>query len=185
MLTSASEHVDGLVAVPFHRVRILDPAVTKGGYGSYTEAGLQGAVLYLPVPPDAAKTFAQPIEFPPDGSRVGFAAYQSDEWPDPLTSCQGYTAPTGLPITLELGRWLMANVSDYSLKTGGRTLDSCVFDASTYVNPDENTQSLAREILKDWGTAVLIPRQPLTSGQTYTVTITANGKTYNWSFSAE
>jgi len=51
MLLSASEHIDGLVAVPFHRLRILDPDLTKIGYGSYTEAGLQGTVLYLPVPP--------------------------------------------------------------------------------------------------------------------------------------
>lgn len=185
MLTSASEHVDGLVAVPFHRVRILDPAVTKGGYGSYTENGLQGAVLYMPVPPEDAATFAHPVEFPPDGSSLGFAAYQSGEWPDPLTSCPDYNAPTGLPITLQLGRRLVADVSDYSLREGTQTLESCVFNASTYNNPDEDTQSLARDILKGWGTAVLIPRQPLASGQTYTVSITANGETYNWSFSVE
>lgn len=173
------------MAVPFHRVRILDPAVTKGGYGSYTEAGIQGSVLYLPVPSDAAKIFTQPIEFPPDGSSIGLAAYQSGEWPDPLASCPGYTAPTGLPITLELGRWFVANVSDYSLKTGGQTLESCVFNASTYNNPDEAAQARAQDVLKAYGTAVLIPRQPLASGQTYTVSITANGKTYNWSFSVE
>ncbi len=182
IIVSASEHVDGLVAIPFHRLRILDPAVTNSGFGSYTEAGLKAAVLYMPVP-DNAGTFAAPIEFPPGGSRVGLAIYQSGEWPDPLSSCPGYTAPTGLPITLELGRWLVANVSDYSFKVGDQTLPSCVFDAATYSNPDDGTQVEAREILKDWGTAVLIPRQPLTSGQTYTVSISVNGKTYSWSFS--
>jgi hypothetical protein len=186
LILSASQEVDGLVAVPFHRLRILDPAVTKIGYASYTEAGLQGAVLlYMPVPPDAGKTFTTPIEFPPDGSRIGLAAYQSNEWPDPLTSCPGYAAPTGLPITLQLGRWLVANVSDYSFKVGNQTLRSCVFDASTYDNPDNGTQDLAREILKDWGAIVLIPQLPLTSGQTYTVSISANGSTYSWSFSVE
>jgi hypothetical protein len=185
MLLSASEHVDGLVVVPFHRVRILDPGVTKIGFGSYTEAGLKAAVLYMPVPPDAANTFTSPIEFPPDGSKIGLAAYQAGEWPDPLTSCPGYSAPTGLPITLELGHRIVPDVSDYSFKAGNQTLPSCVFDASTYHNPDNGTQTLAREILKDWGTAVLIPRQPLTSGQTYTVSISAHGKTYSWSFTVE
>jgi uncharacterized protein YkwD len=183
MLVSASEHVDGLVAVPFHRLDILDPAVTKSGFGSYTEAGLKAAVLYIPVPPDAGKTFTSPIEFPPDGSKIGFAAYQSDEWPDPLTSCPGYTAPTGLPITLELGRWLVANVSDYSFMAGDQTLPSCVFNASTYNNPDEATQATGRNALQAYGAVILVPRQPLTSGQTYTVSITANGKAYSWSFS--
>jgi uncharacterized protein YkwD len=183
MLVSASEHVDGLVAVPFHRVRILDPAVTKIGFGSYTEAALRAAVLYMPVPPDAGNTFSSPIEFPPDGSKVGLAAYQSGEWPDPLTSCPGYTAPTGLPITLELGRWLVADVSDYSFKVNDQALPSCIFTAATYNNPDDGTQTLARDVLKGWGTVVMIPRQLLTSGQTYTVSITANGNTYSWSFS--
>ena len=181
MLVSASEHIDGLVTVPFHRLRILDPAVTKIGFGSYTEAGLKAAVLYMPVP-DNAGTFVEPLEFPPDRSKIALAAYQSGEWPDPLTGCPGYNAPTGLPITLELGRWLAANVSDYSFKADGQILPSCIFTASTYNNPDEATQARGRNALQAYGAAVLIPRQPLTSGQTYAVSITANGKTYNWSF---
>jgi uncharacterized protein YkwD len=180
---SASQEVDDFMVGPFHRVRILDPAVTNSGYGSYTEAGLKAEVLYMPVPPKNEEIFTRPIEFPPDGSKIGLAAYQSGEWPDPLTSCAGYTAPTGIPITLGLGRWLVANVSDYSFKAGNQTLPCCIFGASTYANSDDSTQTLAREILKDWGTVVMIPRQPLTSGQTYAVSITANGKTYSWSFS--
>jgi uncharacterized protein YkwD len=185
MSFSPSQHVDDFMAIPFHRLNVLDPALTKIGYGSYTENGFQAAVLYLPVPSEAGTPFTPPIEFPPDGSSVEFAAYQSDEWPDPLSSCPGYTAPSGLPITLELGRWIVASVSDYSLKVGERTLASCVFDASTYNNPDDATQARGRNGLKAYGAAVLIPRQPLTSGQTYAVSISANGKTYGWSFSVE
>jgi uncharacterized protein YkwD len=184
MFLSASEHIDELMSVPFHRMNIFDPDLTKIGYGSYTEAGLQGAVLYLPVLPKAENTFTRPIEFPPDGSRIGLARFSS-EWPDPLSSCPGYTAPTGLPIPLELGRWLVANVSDYPFKADHQTLLSCVFDASTYNNPDDATQARGRNGLKAYGAAVLIPRQPLASGQTYSVSISTNGKTYSWSFSVE
>jgi hypothetical protein len=185
MISSGPEHVDDLLAVPFHRLRILDPAAARIGFGSYTEAGLQGAVLYFPVPIEGADSFTAPIEFPPNGARVGLAVYQSGEWPDPLSSCPGYTPPTGLPITLELGRELAVNVTDHSLQTSGQTLASCVFSASTYNNPDQATETEAREILKNWGAVVLIPRQPLISGRTYVVSISANGGIHNWSFSVE
>jgi uncharacterized protein YkwD len=186
LLLSASQHIDDFLAIPFHRMPILDPQITEIGYGSYTERGLQAAMLYLPVPPEAETTFKQPIEFPPGGSSVGFATYQpGSEWPDPLSSCPGYVAPTGIPITLELGRWLIAEVSSYSVKAGNQTFESCVFNASTYNNPSEDAQTRARDILKAYGAIVLIPRQPLASSQTYTVSISANGKTYSWSFSVE
>lgn len=183
-LLSAAQQIDDFLAIPFHRLAILDPQITEVGYGSYTEGGLQAAVLYLPVPPDAGTTFKQPIEFPPNGSSVGLAAYQP-EWPDPLSSCPGYAAPAGIPITLELGRWLVAQVSGYSVKAGHQNLESCVFNASTYKNPSTAAQTRARNILKAYGAVVLIPRQPLASGQTYSVSISANGKTYSWSFSVE
>gem|GEM_PF-5696142 len=58
----------------------------------------------------------------------GLAAYEP-EWPAPLSKCPGYVPPAGIPITLELGRWLVANVSDYSVKTENQVLvESCVFN---------------------------------------------------------
>ncbi len=183
-LLSASQQIDDFLATPFHRLLILDPQIRDIGYGSYTEGGLQAAVLYLPVPSNAETTFKQPIEFPPNGSSVGLAAYEP-EWPDPLSSCPGYATPAGIPITLQLGRWLVAEVSGYSLKVGNQTLESCVFNASTYNNPDSATQTRARDVLKAYGAVVLIPRQPLASGQAYTVSISTNGKTDSWSFSVE
>jgi len=183
-LLSASEHIDELMVTPFHRLPILDPQIHEIGYGSYTEGGLQAAVLYLPVAPQAGRVFSRPIEFPPNGSNIGFAASEP-EWPDPLSGCPGYGAPAGVPITLELGRWLVAGATAYSLKTANQMLDSCVFNASSYNNPDEAGQRIASDSLKAYGAAVLIPRQPLVSGQTYFVSISANGDTYGWSFRVE
>jgi uncharacterized protein YkwD len=183
-LFSAAQQIDDFLAIPFHRLAILDPQITEVGYGSYTEGGLQAAVLYLPVPRDAGTSFKQPIEFPPNGSTVGLAAYEP-EWPDPLSSCPGYASPAGIPITMELGRWLVPEVSGYSVEMGKQTLESCAFNASSYQNPNEAAQARARNILKAYGAVVLIPRAPLASGQTYGVSITVNGKTYSWSFSVE
>ncbi len=183
-LLSAAQRIDDFVAVPFHRLPILDPEVRKIGFGSYTEGGLQAALLYLPIPPAGSTKFSKPIEFPPNGSTVSLAAYQS-EWPDPLASCPGYGTPAGVPITLTLGRWLLADVSTYAVKAGDKTLESCVFNASTYSNPNGAAQTRARDILKAYGTVVLIPRQPLASGQTYTISIRTNDQNYNWSFRVE
>ena len=78
----------------------------------------------------------------------------------------------------------MAEVTDHSVKAGNEMLDSCIFNASTYKNPD-GAQTMVREILQDYGAAVVIPRQPLVSGQTYLVSISTKGKTYSWSFRVE
>jgi hypothetical protein len=44
-LLSGSQQIDDFLAVPFHRLLILDPQIREIGYGSYTEGGLQAAVL--------------------------------------------------------------------------------------------------------------------------------------------
>lgn len=180
-LLSPSQQVDDFLVVPFHRMSILDPQLRRIGYGSYTEAGLQASVLYTPLGADAKKLFKKSIEFPPNGSTVGFAASES-EWPNPLTSCPGYGSPAGLPITLELGRWMSPTVSSHAVKVGTRTLKTCIFDASTYNNPNAGSQTRARRILKAYGAVVLIPRRPLTSDRVYHVSITADGTKYSWSF---
>ncbi|MBW1713559.1 MAG: hypothetical protein JRJ59_10465, partial [Deltaproteobacteria bacterium] len=43
-------------------------------------------------------------------------------------------------------------------------------------------QYLGRVVLDMRDAAVLIPRDPLIPGATYTVSITANGQPYTWSF---
>jgi hypothetical protein len=61
-------------------------------------------------------------------------------------------------------------------------LEHCVFDETTYTNPDSGTQSTGRNVLNARDAIVLIPRNPLTAGAIYQVSITANGQTYAWSF---
>ena len=77
------------------------------------------------------------------------------------------------------------NSTAHSFSRGNTVLASCAFDASSYSNPDMQLQKLGRELLKTWGAVILIPRAPLTSGTNYTVSITANEKDYEWSFTIE
>ena len=62
-------------------------------------------------------------------------------------------------------------------------LESCILDETTYTNPDTYQQYLGKVILDARDAIVIIPRQPLTPGATYRVSITVNGQTHSWSFS--
>ena len=109
-----------------------------------------------------------------------------DHWgetPSPLTSCPGYSAPSGLPVLLIFGGGRPAPVvGAHSFRDGQTSLEHCVFSGSTYTNPDSSMQSLGRGILQARNAVVLIPRAPLTPAGDYTVSITADGVAYTWSF---
>lgn len=184
-LISSVQAVDGWMNGPFHRMAILNPDALKAGLGSFTQDGFEAIALYLQVPPLPPHRFSRAVEFPPPDSIVPLAIYPGGEWPDPLTSCPGYRAPTGLPVTLQLGAWLPVRVTAHSFSHNGTQLANCVFDAATYVNPDAKTQNWARRGLRGSSAVVLIPRAPLASGKRYHVSITASGHTYAWSFTVK
>lgn len=179
--------IDLWMQAPFHSVGILDPALHKVGFGSYreTDGGLQmGATLdilrglgELPAP------VSYPVVWPGDGATVPLTKHFS-EYPDPLSSCPGYEPPAGLPIILQIGPGnLIPNVTAHSFKRGSESLEHCVFDETSYHNPAAGSQSLGRAILGSRDAIVLIPKNPLLSGETYSVSLTVNGKTTKWSFS--
>ena len=182
--------IDGWMALPFHRMPILNPRLTSAGFGIYCEAGACAAGLNLlqgsqgKMPAGAAGSL--PIEFPPDGAIVAIRSFEN-EWPNPLTSCPGYEPPSGLAITLQLGNWMDTHLGEYSLARenadGSRTaVEGCSIDSTSYSNPDAYSQELGRNVLKSYGTVVVIPRAPLDKGAKYAVSMTANGKQYDWTF---
>ena len=183
--------IDGWMAIPFHRMPILNPRLTSAGFGSYCESGACAAGLNLlngaprKLPAGVAKS--GPIEFPPDGATVAIGSF-GNEWPDPRTSCPGYEPPSGLAITLQLGTWMDTHLGEYSIARenadGSRAaVEACGFDSTSYSNPDGYSQELGRNILKSYGTVVVIPRAPLDKGAKYAVSMSANGKQYDWAFS--
>jgi hypothetical protein len=64
---------------------------------------------------------AVPVEFPANDSVMDFGMFSQGEWPDPLTSCRGYSYPVGIPITLQIGRFLSPRISSWSLKSKGES----------------------------------------------------------------
>jgi hypothetical protein len=181
--------ISGWISTPFHRLAILNPLLRGAGYGQYCDGGSCAAGLNLLTdmdpPPPMPRILPKPIMFPPDGSTLPLKQWEG-EWPDPLTSCPGYNAPSGLGITLQLGLTLATHMTDFNVVRAinaslSTPVEACGFDSGDYVNPDPGAQERARHILVNLGAVVIVPRDPLTPGD-YKVTLTANDRPYAWSF---
>lgn len=173
---------------PFHAIGMIDPALLQTGFGSYREAvgtWRMGATLdVIRGRGSVPQPVVFPIKYPSGVVPVPIRSFNGSEFPDPLTSCPGYTAPTGIPILLQLDpNTSIPNLGAHTFnQQGGAPLDHCEFDWTNYTNPDINSQTLGRNVLGARKAIVLMPRSPLTAGAIYNVSITANGQTYAWSF---
>lgn len=184
------EAIDEWMSAPFHAIGVIDARLREVGFGDHFDASSPslkyGVALDVirgiggSTPPGVT----YPLPFPGDGSVVPLTRYLR-EVPDPLSACPGYSAPAGLPILLQLGPGfsVVPNVTSTSFRGAAGALEHCVFDETDYTYPDAAWQSTARQILDGRDAVVLIPRAPLAAGETYEVSITANGTTTTWSFS--
>ncbi len=179
----AAQQIDHWIAGPFHRLAMLDPYLAEAGYGEAASDGCWVAALRLPPPAEEVKRYPRAIEFPPDGAASALD-WPGLEAPDPLASCPGYERPTGLPLTLQLGRLVSTNPSAHSLTEDGKPIEHCVFDAPSYLNADSKAQEYGRWNLRNASAVVIVPRAPLRPGSRYAASITANGVPYTWSFTA-
>ncbi len=179
--------IDNWMTGPFHRMWLLNPALKSVGYGQFCRRGVCAAALNVQSGIDHADPVSRaPVMYPPDGGTVADGTFGADEgeWPDPLAPCAGYATPTGIPITLQLGLNAPAVLEKYSLERNGTRVEACGFDASSYRNSDPTSVSRAREGLHHFGAVVIVPREPLVAGATYTVRATVSGRRYRWSFRA-
>jgi hypothetical protein len=183
--TTAYTDVDAIndwISGPFHGIGILDPALERSGFGSFREAGAPweaGATLDVIRGLDGSPA-TSPVMWPGNGAVHPLRSYDGNEFPDPLTSCSGLSAPTGPPVYLMLTT--TPDVTAHSFSHNGAALGHCVFDGTDYQNPDQGQENLGRAVLGGRNAIVLMPNAPLSSGETYDVSITSNGQTYAWSF---
>jgi hypothetical protein len=160
---------------------MLNPSVREAGFGEAADAGCWVAALRFPPPQEGAVRYAKAVEFPPDGATVSLD-WPGIEFPDPLEGCPGYETPTGLPITLQVGRLTQLELGTTSLTEDGAEVEHCTFDATSYSNQNQAAREYARWELRSSGAVVMIPRAPMKSGARYAVTISVNQQTYSWSF---
>lgn len=188
LVTASDQHaIDMWLTGPFHGLGLLDPRLLSTGFGTYREAdggfamgGCLDVYRGFGTPP-AAVSF--PIYWPAPEQVMPYSAYYGGENPDPLASCPGYKTPSGPPIYLMLGTGTLdAQVSAHSFSANGQVLESCLFDKHTYSNSDSSMQDLGRWALGFRDAVVVMPRAPLSPGTRYTISITADGHTYRWSF---
>jgi hypothetical protein len=104
---------------------------------------------------------------------VPLTSFGGNEWPNPLQSCPGYVAPTGLPAFVEVGGNVATTVSAHSFTGDGASLPHCVIDSN-----DPNVGSN----LRSRGGVIVIPQTPLVPGVKYQVSLTVNGAPYSWTF---
>jgi uncharacterized protein YkwD len=177
------------MSAPFHSIPILDPALQTVGYGNFRDdLGRVRVAAVLDVKSgmengETAVTY--PITFPRDGGETWILQQSLIEYPEPLTSCPGYSKPAGPPLIVQIGSGdETPRVSGYRLWTSGQQLPVCAFDETTYINPDGFAQERGRTILGERDAIVLIPQAPLAVGTTYTAELDVNGETVRWSFTA-
>lgn len=186
------------MAAPFHGLPMLDPELTAVGFGFYSVSnssnnnnnlgGVNVAatldVLRGLVQP-SMRIIQYPIFFPPDGGETWILKHSLYEYPDPLSSCPGYSRPSGPPIMIQTGTGSgKPEVTSYRFTANGAVATACMFHEQSYINSNPTAQQSGRGILNARDAIVIIPLNPLVVGSEYEVTVTVNGESYSSKFTA-
>jgi hypothetical protein len=208
---SGADFVDRLMTMPFSGLIPIVPQFSVAGLGAYCDPGqcaiaipyrfaLEKSVriaLYdgpasdrlwnpsLGLIPQEVGRLRTPVEFPPDGATVNLQSFAGDDYPDPLSSCPGYKAPTGAPISIQLGQGYgpdgSLEVESDFLTRDGVEIETCLITAASYVGRNETATQTGKTGLAAIGAAVILPREPLAPGH-YKVALKEDGKLYAWGF---
>jgi uncharacterized protein YkwD len=184
-----AEAIQWWLSGPFHRPELVSPDLRQAGFGQYCQG--TGCIAVLDtisdstLAPPGGRPLARPIEIPPDSATVKLATF-GGEWPNPVSSCPGYSQ-SAQAITLQLGTHVPAKLGDASLTqtrgaAAGTRVATCAYDSDSYTNPDIGGQAKGRAVLEGFGEAVMMVRDPLVAWDTYHVAMKVNGESYTWSF---
>ena len=175
--TTDADAIDWWMAAPFHAMAMMDPRLTTTGFGSYrdstTSPWQEGAAVDT-LRGNSFSGGSYPVFFPGNGTTEPLTTYGGGEFPNPLQACPGYSAPTGLPVFIEIGGNVNTTAGSVHSFTGnGTALAHCVIDSSN---------SAVSSYLYTRGGVILVPQAPLQSGVRYVVALTVNGVPHTWSF---
>ena len=187
---SQSRSIEAWMGAPFHGLAMIAPDLSTSGFGSYCDDDLCAAVLSTGHLSDLSGVATRkrvqfdydsdapgkqnqvvleaPVRWPAPGVTIANGSFDGHEWPNPLSACPGYVAPTGAVIFASFGRDFVAEVREESLLCDGAAVTHCVVTAKSYVNPDAGEQDHARKALEHDAAVLLIPRRPLSPGSTWT-----------------
>lgn len=175
-------HIDLWMSGPFHAIGILRPSLAQAAYGmcssppnpsatqwksAATLDVVRGANWSAPKP-------AAPVVFPGNGATTSLTRFVAES-PDPRTFCGWGGQNVGLPLIAMMP--LPVSSATATLNGPNGPVPTCVLNQA-------NTTGTASSILGGDNAVVVVPATPLTSG-TYTVTVSSNGGTANWSFQVD
>lgn len=185
--------IDGWIADPINRLPLMARQLSDGSvaYGDFCAEGICTAALcssdrslslkgyYFRGFPEKYQT---PVLFPPDHSTIDMISL-GHQSPELFGNC-AFRTPTGLPITIQLGRWMSPKITAGSITVGGKPVQACAIDATNYFNSDQAAAIRLRYKLLQFGAVVIVPRLPLLPNVRYSVhAVVADHDVYNWSFS--
>jgi hypothetical protein len=176
------------ISAPFHGLPILDPQLSAVGFGSHRDAEAPielAATLDIKqgLQSDVPSDVDFPTLFPGDGGKAWVLRYSLPEFPDARVHC-GYGSVSGAPIMVQIGPGdQVPDVTSTVLRLDTQLLEHCVFDETNYFNPNAGLQQAGRSILNQRDAIVILPRDPLAIGKTYSVEIIVNGEVISWDFS--
>jgi len=208
---SGAEFVDRLMTMPFSGLVPMVPQFSVAGLGAYCEPGQCAIVIpvryaleksvrialydgpasdrtwnpHLGLIPMETGRLRSPVEFPPDGATVNLQSFAGADYPDPLSACPGYKAPTGAPISIQLGEGYgpdgSLEVSSDFVTRDGVQIETCLITSQSYHGSTSEQTEVGKYALARFGAAVILPREPLTPGR-YKVALKEGDKAYEWSF---
>jgi hypothetical protein len=170
---SDTEPIDRWLSGPLHGLGLLNPLLSRVGYGVFSGMNRTGAVIdhFQGVVPSVPPGFKFPFVFPKSGSRMPFDRFSGGESPDPLTTCPGYVLPTGPPVffQFETSPSPYTHTATTQPLGGGpiQLLDTCAFSGADYANPNPTDQTIGRGILSNQNAVIVIPKSPLQPGSRY------------------
>ncbi len=188
--------IDKWMADPFQRLTLLDPGTSNVSYGEYCENGVCAGVFGTFTSfgnmlgrslgtSGIDKVASSAMEFPPNHASTELR--ELSDLPTnkyTLAPCEGYKAPTGLPITLQFPQPIKTNLLAYSVTRKDRPVEACGYGATNYKSSDAKAQKAMEGLLTFFGAVVIIPRQPLQPG-TYAISAKVNDHRFAWSFTVK
>lgn len=176
--TSARSFVELWMTGPFHAIGVLRHNLTSVGFGkcdmtSTPTSWHSGATLNVLSHFSTAPRPANPILFPGNGTTTNLSQFVTES-PNPLDYC-GWTGTAGLPVVAMMPEAVSSASATMTGPSGPLTVCR-IFSG--------NTSGTAQAILKADNAVSVIPRSALTPG-TYTVTITTQARTVQWSFTVD
>ncbi len=175
-------HIDLWMSGPFHAIGLLRPSLQQAAYGmcasppnpSNTQWKSAATLDVVRGNNWGAPKPASPVVFPGNGATTSLTRFIAES-PDPRSFCGWGAQSVGLPLIAMMPSNVTAATATLVGPAG--PVPTCVLHKS-------NTSGTASSILGGDNAVVVVPASPLATG-TYTVAVTSNGGTANWSFNVD